>query len=178
MQEVTSICIYLLLILSFCSTNRHSTIGQLVREGKRVVLGYAYKNKGLFDSDLFWPAVEHLWANSDQLEKLEKYLDEKVCSGSPGSSSSSSIHLRSAMAELTPSIEGIIFLRYHGLRELAQLTNAHYDGWFRRRWWRCANIVAGDFFLGSDLVQIAVDVNRRRFTNDSAPYQRGILVHN
>lgn len=155
-----------------------------MREGKRVVLGYAYKNnhRGLFDSDLFWPNVEHLWANSDQMEKLEKYLDERICSGSSSSSGgTSSIHLRSAMAELTPSIEGIIFQKYHGLRELAQLTNAHYDNWFRRKWWKCANIVAGDFFLGSDLVQIAVDVNRRRFATpaDTAfPYEKDILVNN
>ena len=104
-------------------------------------------------------------------------MKNHICATSGSQGRGSAIHLKSAMAELTPSIEGIIFLRYHGLRELAQLVNLHYDNWFRRRWWKCANIVAADFFLGSDLVQIAVDVNRRRFTNHTNSYDTSILVH-
>lgn len=82
------------------------------------------------------------------------------------------------MAELTPTIQGIIFQKYHGLRELAQLVNLHYDNWFRRLWWKCSNIVAADFFLGSDIVQIAVDVNRRRFANatTTVTYETSILL--
>lgn len=161
------------------SANRLSSIGKLVREGKRVYLGYAYKfdHRGLFDSDLFWPAVEQLWANSDELATVESYMNGRICQ-TGNSNHRTAIHLRSAMAELTPTIQGIIFQKYHGLRELAQLVNLHYDNWFRRLWWKCANIVAADFFLGSDIVQIAVDVNRRRFANatTTVTYETSILL--
>ena len=158
--------------------------------GKRVILGYAYKNnhKGLFDTDLFWPAVKHLWANTDQMKKLETYMNDNICHNNhnPSSEYSNSddpiIHLSSVMAELTPSIEGVIFQRYHGLRELAAMTNTNYEHWFRERWWRCVNIVAGDFFLGSDLVQIAIDVNQRRFSENNGNhtkknYETSVLVN-
>ena len=164
-------------LLNF-SSNRRSKIGEMIRDGKRVMIGYAYKfdHRGLFDNDIFWPAVTHLWANTDQLHTLEQYMKNHICPKSGTRLFGTTIHLQSAMAEITPSIEGVIFLRYHGLRELAQLVNLHYDNWFRRLWWKCANIVAADFFLGSDLVQIAVDVNRRRFTNATG-YDSSILIH-
>lgn len=73
--------------------------------------------------------------------------------------------LQAMMAQLTPTIQGIIFLKYHGLRELASNVNINFDEWFRHQYWNCTNIVTADFFLGSDIVQIAIDVNQRRFGN-------------
>ncbi|KAF7496484.1 hypothetical protein SSS_00775 [Sarcoptes scabiei] len=139
------------------------TIGEILRQGKRVLIGYAYKfdDRSLPDSDLFWPPVTHLWANTDRLVELESYIKREICKGDR--SYPNGHHLRSVMGELTPKVEGVIFRRYHGLRELAALVNIHYNDWFRYRWWNCSNIVAADFFLGSDLVDISIDVNRRRF---------------
>mgnify|MGYP000218053944 CR=1 FL=1 len=169
----------------------------MVRDGKRVVLGYAYKHdpRALLDSDLLWPAVQHLWANTDQLGQLESYMRNRLCGdgdaanqaqtrrlrGSPppygvAATPPPIIELRSMMAELTPTFEGIIFQKYHGLRELAAEINQHYDAWFRRRYWRCTNIVSADFFLGSDLVPIAIDVNRRRFSSAEGTYNSTALV--
>lgn len=160
------------------SLNRRSTIGQMVRDGKRVILGYAFKfdNRGLFDSDVYWPAAQHLWANTDQLTQLESFMKQRLCrQQGDGSLQGTAIHLQSMMAELTPAIDGILFQRYHGLRELAAIINQHYDRWFRQRYWKCVNIVAADFFLGSELVQIAIDVNRKRFGN-STEYDSSIFV--
>lgn len=138
-------------------TSSSLNLGDLVRSGRRVLLGYQFKGdrRQYFDSPLLWPNVQHLWAQTDEFEQLERYIEGNVCKEHS--------YLTSVMAELTPSFQGVLFFKYHGLRELAQQVNVHYDHWFRQRWWRCANIVAADFFLGSDIVEIAVDVNRRRF---------------
>lgn len=140
----------------------------MIRNGKRVVLGYAMKNdaRHLFDSPLFWPNTQHLWAETDNLDKLEQFIGNHVC-GDRSSARKGAPYFRSVMAELTPSVEGVLLWRYHGLRELAQQVNVHYDEWFRRKWWKCANIVAADFFLGSDIVQIAIDANRKRFASEN-----------
>ncbi|OTF77567.1 hypothetical protein BLA29_003175 [Euroglyphus maynei] len=139
------------------------TIGNLIANNQRILIGYAYKFdvRQLPDSFIFWPPVQHLWANTDKMAELESYMDEQICKPSK---SYHNIHLlRSIMAELTPTVEGVLFNRYHGLREMAATVNMHYEQWFRYRWPNCTNIVAGDFFLGSDLIDIANDVNRQRF---------------
>lgn len=150
--------------------NRHATIDEMVKSGKRVILGYFYKRdpRNLFDSDLLWPHVEHLWASTDKFEKLVTYMETKVCNRTHSDSRiGAGIHLQSMQAELTPTLEGKLTLRYHGLRELAELVNMNFDHWFRQLYWKCTNIVSPDFFLGSDVVQIAIDVNRRRFGNET-----------
>ena len=152
---ITHCWLYLMII--YCRDNGSKTIGDLVDGGKRVILGYAFKfdRRLLPDSHLFWPAVQHLWAQTDEMDKLEEFMKQQLCKPKR--------YLNSMMAELTPTIQNVLFLKYHGLRELAAKVNIHYDHWFRQQYWNCTNIVAADFFLGSDIVQIAIDVNRRRF---------------
>lgn len=143
-----------------------------MKSGKRVLVGYAYKFdvRQFPDSRLFWPAVQHLWANTDKLAPLEKYISDNVCK--PGKTYHNLHQLRSVMAELTPTFEGIFFRRYHGLRELAALVNMHFEQWFRYKWWNCTNIVSADFFLGTDIVQISIDVNRKRKLMDGIQNKR------
>nr|XP_046908382.1 PI-PLC X domain-containing protein 1-like [Dermatophagoides farinae] len=139
------------------------TIGNLIARNQRVLICYAYKFdvRQLPDSIMLWPPVQHLWADTDKLIELESYIQEQICK--PSRSFHNTHLLRSMMAELTPTVEGVLFRRYHGLREMAALVNMNYEQWFRYRWSNCTNIVAGDFFLGSDLIDISIDVNRERF---------------
>lgn len=66
------------------------------------------------------------------------------------------------MAQLTPNTWGVIFDKYGGLRKMAQDVNYLISQWFSERWWRCANVVATDFFLGNNLIEISIEANRKR----------------
>lgn len=65
------------------------------------------------------------------------------------------------MAELTPQPLDVLF-RTNSLRKLADEVNKHVTKWFRDEWPKEVNIVATDFFLGNDLVNVAIEVNRNR----------------
>ncbi len=127
----------------------------MIHKNKRVLIGFSGKLDNYIESDLLWPNVKHQWAEKDELELLIKYFENTLCIDNKHI-------LRSAMAEMTPTTQGVITLKYESLRALAQVTNSKYMEWFNDRWWSCANIVAADYFLGSNIVDIAISVNHRR----------------
>lgn len=97
------------------------------------------------------PGVRHLWANAVNLTSLRSYLGDYVCAPSFGITVSS-------MVQMTARFPRNIVSN----RKLAQQVNFPATGWFRHDWWQCANIVAMDFFLGSDMINVAIDANLRR----------------
>lgn len=66
------------------------------------------------------------------------------------------------MAELTPT--SLDFFTNNTLRGMAQSVNHNLGIWFndRKNWTRNANIVATDFFLGNNLIDIAIRENLLR----------------
>ena len=77
------------------------------------------------------------------------------------------------MAELTPNTKGVLldfkYTKY--LRGLAYKTNRYMMEWFGERWSHCANIVAVDFFLSTNIVEIAINVNNiRKITASTKDY--------
>jgi len=107
---------------------------------------------------LFFPSVRHLWPNRDTLDGLSQYMNETTCRKYFG-------ELRSMMVELTPTVFGAISDKYDGNRQLANLVNRPVTDWIRDRWLHCINVVASDFFLGNDLIRLAIYANKRRFLN-------------
>ena len=111
---------------------------------------------------LLFAPVRHLWPNKDTLEGLAQYMNETTCRKYFG-------ELRSMMVELTPTVFGAISDKYDGNRRLAQAANRPVTDWIRDRWLHCINIVASDFFLGNDLVSLAIQANRMRVLQRSGP---------
>ncbi|XP_064454772.1 uncharacterized protein LOC135366044 [Ornithodoros turicata] len=97
------------------------------------------------------PGSRHLWADARDVDSLKDYLKERICLYTRGV-------LTSAMAELTAKFPFFLV----GNRKLAQRVNGNVTQWFRDEWWRCANVVSTDFFLGNDIVNVAVEANLRR----------------
>lgn len=61
------------------------------------------------------------------------------------------------MAELTPQVSDIFLLK-NNLRKLADDVNRELTKWFRDEWDRfTVNIVATDYFLGNDLINVAIE---------------------
>ncbi|KAL1430046.1 hypothetical protein MTO96_015527 [Rhipicephalus appendiculatus] len=97
--------------------------------------------------------VKHLWANTNDVSTLQSFLDEKVCEPTFDTPTS-------AMAQTTAQLP---FLKSN--RKMAQEVNAQVTRWFRETWWRCANLVATDFFLGTDMINVAIESNLRRVSS-------------
>lgn len=113
-------------------------------------------------ASLFFSPVRHLWPNKDTIEGLANYMNETTCRKYFG-------ELRSMMVELTPTVFGAIADKYDGNRKLAQQVNRPITDWIRDRWLHCINIVASDFFLGNDLIRLAIHANKMRVVNRNDP---------
>jgi len=71
----------------------------------------------------------------------------------------------SAMAELTPTPADIILKPRVGLRGFAELINLPITAWFARKdWYSRANIVSTDYYLGNNIIEMAVKVNQNQAT--------------
>jgi len=128
-------------------------VGDLIRDGRRLVVGYA-ANRFIREAN-YYPRVRHLWAEADNTSRLQDYFERMMCMVS-------GFEATSAMAQLTPTTWGVIFDKYGGLRKMAQDVNWIISEWFQEKWWSCANIVATDFFLGNNLIEVSVEANQRR----------------
>lgn len=65
------------------------------------------------------------------------------------------------MTELTPTTRDILTRPHLGLRGMAQSVNRNVTTWFRRKaWYSRAMSVASDFFLGNNLIEMAIKVNQ------------------
>lgn len=131
----------------------HIKVSQLLSTNKRLVIGYA-GNRFIREANYF-PKVRHLWAEAENVSKLEHYLNRMICV-------ETGYEATSAMAQLTPNTWGMIFDKYGGLRKLAQDVNWIISQWFDEKWSSCANIVSTDFFLGNNIIEIAIKANRKR----------------
>lgn len=102
-----------------------------------------------------WSSVSQRWGNKQSPEALEKFLDKTFRDVVPRK-------LWAAMAELTPT--PLDFLSNGSLRAMADRVNRQLSNWFveNGNWTRRANIVAPDFFLGTNLVNIAIEENINR----------------
>ncbi|XP_013791143.2 uncharacterized protein LOC106474990 [Limulus polyphemus] len=136
------------------SSGLSTTLNDMWKTNKRVLVGYGAPQR--VESNLLFQSVSHLWANKDTLEGLENYLNNGVCKYKYN-------FLWAAMASLTPQTLGVILDKYGGLRQMAQDVNGPVTRWFRERWWHCANVVATDFFLGNNLIEVSIDANRKRY---------------
>lgn len=67
------------------------------------------------------------------------------------------------MAELTPEAVDVLTNRLGGLRSMAEIVNWHVSKLYNGDFGVGANIVAVDFYLATNLVQIAIDWNMKKF---------------
>ena len=69
------------------------------------------------------------------------------------------------MAELTPTPTDIITKPKYGLRGMAQDVNIPLTYWFESApWFSKANIIATDYFLGNNLIEMSIVGNTNRIS--------------
>lgn len=66
------------------------------------------------------------------------------------------------MAEMTPTGWDLITDRLGGLRKMADQTNRHVSTWYLNDWGPLANVVAVDFYKGTNLIDVALYWNRKK----------------
>ncbi|CAL7939517.1 unnamed protein product [Xylocopa violacea] len=124
--------------------------------GRRLIIGY--ENTMIVQSHAsMWPCVSHQWGNVRKLKDLYEYLQQTESNNRPEIA-----RPRSAMAELTATLNDIIFNKLGTLRDMAYRVNLNVTNWYSTIWQYSANIVAVDFVRGTDIVDVAIESNENR----------------
>ncbi|GFY43124.1 PI-PLC X-box domain-containing protein DDB_G0293730 [Trichonephila inaurata madagascariensis] len=131
---------------------RNATLHEIWQSGKNVIVSYEYKFRNGTPAYL-WPRIPRAWGNKQDLESLRTYFQEVFSKPTPKG-------LWAAMAEMTPNLGMIILNPLHGLRPMADEVNREVSRWFRDLYWQKTNIIATDYFLGNDIINIAIRANQ------------------
>ncbi|XP_063622190.1 PI-PLC X domain-containing protein 3 isoform X1 [Cydia splendana] len=144
---------------------RGPTVQSLLDADKRLLFSYV-DNAIVSENNWLWPILPHLWANTNNPTELFTYLDQAI--GAVHQSNARS-PMHSAMAQTTPTVLDILFLR-GSLRNNADAVNRNVTQRLLTRWRQNANIVSTDFFLANDVVDvsIAISLERGRATKQSS----------
>lgn len=101
-----------------------------------------------------WNPIQQHWGDKRKVDELKDYLRTTI-----KNHNSASNPMWALMAELTLSSVDVIF-GTNNIRKLADRTNRHLTKWFRDEWAKETNIVATDYFLGNDLINVAIEANK------------------
>uniref|UniRef100_A0A1B6LSQ0 Phosphatidylinositol-specific phospholipase C X domain-containing protein n=1 Tax=Graphocephala atropunctata TaxID=36148 RepID=A0A1B6LSQ0_9HEMI len=118
----------------------------------RVIITYG-DNEVVKKHSWLWPPVRQQWGNQQTVTGLEEFLE---CCMNDTELRDSRRGLWAAMAQLTPGQMDLLFNPKASLRTMANTVNSKLTGWLRDRWWQQANIVTSDFFLGNNVVDVAI----------------------
>ncbi|KAM3965055.1 PI-PLC X domain-containing protein 3 [Aphomia sociella] len=136
---------------------RGTTLQALLDADKRLLFSYV-DNVIVNENNFLWPVLPHLWANTNSPTELFQYLDQAITMWhqlimlSP---------LHSAMAQTTPTVLDILFLR-GSLRANADAVNRNVTARLVTTWRQHANIISSDFFLGNDVIDVSIAINAER----------------
>ncbi|OWR43650.1 Phosphatidylinositol-specific phospholipase C X domain-containing protein 1, partial [Danaus plexippus plexippus] len=136
---------------------RGPTLQSLVNADKRLVFSYV-DNSIVLGNRWLWPILPHLWANTNKPVELFNFLDRNI-NNHPLPSARSPLF--SAMAQTTPTVFDILFLR-GSLRENADTVNRLVTKRLTTLWRHNANIVSSDFFLGNDVIDVSIALSVER----------------
>ncbi|XP_026748880.2 PI-PLC X domain-containing protein 3 [Galleria mellonella] len=137
--------------------SRGPTLKTLLDADKRLLFSYV-DNTIVRENNFLWPNLPHLWANTNCPTELFQYLDQAI-TVSPQPTALSPLY--SAMAQTTPTVLDILFLR-GSLRANADDVNRNVTSRLVTRWRQYANIVSSDFFLGNDVIDVSIALNIER----------------
>ncbi|CAH0553027.1 unnamed protein product [Brassicogethes aeneus] len=129
-------------------------MNEIWARNKNLIICYSDRTT-VSENNWLWDPLVQYWGNRKKVSELKNFLQrsikERRITLNP---------LWALMAELTPQTLDLVF-RTNNLRQLADDVNKHVTKWVRDEWSDEVNIVATDYFLGNDLINIAIDVNTR-----------------
>ncbi|XP_012273724.1 PI-PLC X domain-containing protein 1 [Orussus abietinus] len=135
------------------------TMNYIWTSGKRLIICYGDKHT-VNEYDWLWPPMTQAWGNKQTMEDLLEYLNDVIIGNTRPRSNQNP--LWAVMAELTPCPLDIILNPSGGLRQMADSVNRNLTILFQDEWWKQTNIVATDFFLGNNLIDVAIQANIKK----------------
>lgn len=114
-------------------------------------------NNFFLGSNWLWDPLTQYWGDIQNVQSLKNYLTTTKHNDKPTLNP-----LWAAMAELTPSASMVFygFLSSSvSLAHMADQVNRNLTNWYRYELANQANIVATDFFLGNDIIDVAIATN-------------------
>ncbi|XP_074098536.1 PI-PLC X domain-containing protein 1 [Cotesia typhae] len=137
------------------------TLNEIWNSGRRLIICYGDKHT-VNEFDWLWPPLTQVWGNQQTAQGLFEYLNS-VLMGAERKPRNTLNPLWAIMAELTPRPFDIIFNpNGAGLRQMADAVNRNLSSLFQNEWWKQTNIVATDFFLGNNLIQVSIQSNIKK----------------
>ncbi|CAG0901386.1 unnamed protein product [Cyprideis torosa] len=133
-------------------------LGQLWSSGRRLVVGYADAHMRK-KYDFLWHDVVHKWADAQKLSELEEYAKRVA------HNIRSSRFLSALMLSMTLPTMQMVTNPLGSVRTVADLVNRAVPQWFReiKDFRDNLNVACVDYFLGSDIVSLAIQVNDLRY---------------
>ncbi|XP_050296375.1 PI-PLC X domain-containing protein 1-like [Anthonomus grandis grandis] len=128
------------------------TLNEIWSQNRSIIISYADRIT-ISAKPWLWNPLKQFWGDTNNLNSLKQFLYNALYQHKS--------HINpmwALMAELTPTHWDVL-LRKNNLRELAQTVNKEVTKWIRDEWFNDVNIVATDYFLGNDLVRIAIEGN-------------------
>jgi glutathione peroxidase-family protein len=101
-----------------------------------------------------WPPLKQLWGNKQTPNDLKTYI-KRVMSADPPVTPQGN-QMWALMAQLTPTALDILFDPSNNLKKMADSINRNLTKWVEEEYKAKANIIASDFFLGNNLIDIAI----------------------
>lgn len=140
-------------------------LSTLAHMRKRVVIAYGDRSYQVKENKYLWSPIPQQWGNQQQLDGLYSYLDRQL-----GIMVSGNVEWFALMAQLTPTMFDIFLnAQRSSLRVMADAVNANMTASARRHFWKVhVNIIAVDFFEGTDIVNAAVEANTMRSEDKGA----------
>jgi hypothetical protein len=140
-------------------------LSEIWRSGKRIIV--AYDHFGMVNTGglgILWQSVQQRWGKvSDGGQtKLIKFLKDSRANASRDFQTSRPF---AEMAELTPELGHVLSNSLGGLRTMADSVNWEVSKLYNGDFGYGANIVAVDFYRATNLVDIAINWNRRKFSD-------------
>lgn len=133
------------------------TFNEIWHQNKTLIICYG-KREIAKEYNWLWNPLQQHWGNKQTVGELKSFVASTIKDHATIFNP-----MWALMAELTPQPLDVIFmLRSNSLRALADSVNMHLTSWFRDDWSKDVNIVATDFFLGNDLINVAIETNKHR----------------
>jgi hypothetical protein len=123
---------------------------------KSIIISYSHTQTVQLYPEL-WPPLPQEWGDKRSLPDLKSFLSDSIKKrGGKG-------QVWAAMAEFTPQPMDIVLRPTQGLRNMAQKVNIPITYWFQEKQWNGkSNVIATDFFLGNNVIQMSINSNYKR----------------
>lgn len=121
---------------------------------RRLIIAYG-DDEIVRSNPWLWFPIKQYWGDEQNSASLKTYM-QKVITSYRGRSRNP---IWALMAQLTPTPVDVMFRPTGSLRNLADIVNRNVTVWLRSKWWKNVNVVTTDFFMGNNLIDIAINAN-------------------